>query len=811
MHTQNRLDLQLLAIILALTGAFLTLNLASGASRTGLGPGSGGPQEVQTATAPPPSPSPTPTITPSPTPQLTVRRYFPLMFSDRPPDVELLDAWTSNPAGGVQQAFLPGDGMQFHSRGRVNIDSNLEAHLSWTESGPCGAGLIFSDTVSLGPLWENILTETAPECVGIYSSTIRLEYESLVYDQNIKYVVNDQDSAIQLSVGHGFDRCSLPDIDTMQTWLEDSPYSVFNLYLGGISFGCKNDLVDAVWVYQTSLQGWAYTLTWVGPQAPCTNFTHRMSSDPEVAYTQGRAEAGDANAAAISLGFQADKVIYYDLEGYPNATQRCRNAVHEFMRGWVERLHELGTGAGGYGGGCSSYISEWAEIQPPPDDVWIAHWYKDQYDPDASVWNAPCVSDDFWADSQRTKQYAGGHRETWGSDGLTIDSNKFEGKTVVIPGGLSAEGNREKATLEISGPALQTAGLISPGQGWVVAEERLYWTEDGGTQWKEITPAQIAEANIAAAKYGGGRILGAAFSDEHRGWVVASAAPQPVENSNSLPGIIVMRTDDGGITWQSNQLSAFTPEEAQSVDAAFLEIVEADTAWLVLKLQSGSSFSQGRLFVTQDGGVGWEERSAPAGEPVKFVDADRGWMVSGPAGEALYQTLDGGWTWQKQQIALPNQDSVITSLPWFDSDRTGWLPALSGRGSGEKVVFFTSRNGGETWSLEREPTPEPGEFREALLEANPGMLEAAQGSHLSQLELPDGAYWIDFAGEQYGWAAVRSGDCQGEATPGPDSSRKHCVLRQMLLTTSDGGLTWNPVCSPEVQCFEGLTPTGAGE
>jgi len=740
MQPPNRLDLQLLAITLALTGAFLTLNLASGASRTGLGPGPGGPSGVETATIPIPSPTlsptitpspditPGPTVSPSPTPQFTVRRYFPLMLSDRPPDVELLDAWTSNATGGVQQAFLPGDPMQFHARGRVNIDSNLQAHLSWRESGPCGAGLIYSDTVTLGPVWENILSETAPECVGIYSSTVRLEYKSLVYDQNIKYVVNDQDSAIQLSVGQGFDRCTLPDIDTMRTWLEHSPYSVFNLYLGGISFGCKNDLVDAVWVYQTSLQGWAYTLTWVGPQAPCTTFTHRMSSDPEVAYTQGRAEAGDANRAAISLGFQADKVIYYDLEGYPNANQRCRNAVNEFMRGWVERLHELGTGAGGYGGGCSSYISEWAEIQPPPDDVWMAHWYKDRYDPDASVWDTPCVSDDLWADSQRTKQYAGGHRETWGGDGLTIDSNKFEGKTVVIPGGLLAEGNQEKATLEVSGPALLTAGLVSPGRGWVVAEERLYWTEDGGAQWREITPAQIAAAKYAAAKYAGGRILGAAFSDERRGWVIASAALQPAVNS--LPGIVVMRTDDGGITWQSSQLSALTPEEAQSVDTAFLENVEADTAWVVLRLQSGSSFSQGRLFATQDGGASWEERSAPAGEPVKFVDAAQGWMVGGPAGEALYQTLDGGWTWQQMVIALPNNSSVIAGLPWFDSLGKGWLPVLSGRGSGEKLVFYSSLNVGNTWSLERSIVIAPPGLRGALSGVSPSFLEAAPGSYV---------------------------------------------------------------------------------
>jgi hypothetical protein len=168
-------------------------------------------------------------------------------------------------------------------------------------------------------------------------------------------------------------------------------------------------------------------------------------------------------------------------------------------------------------------------------------------------------------------------------------------------------------------------------------------------------------------------------------------------------------------------------------------------------------------------------------------------MVSGPAGDALYRTLDGGRTWQQQEIALPDGDQVIFGLPWFDSDQTGWLPVLFVGEVGEKLVMFSSRDAGETWSLDRSSALKPDTYRDAFLGANAGILGAEMRSDLSRLGLPDGAYWVDFAGEQYGWTAVRSGDCQRQISPETNTSSKHCELRQMLLSTNDGGLTWNPV------------------
>jgi len=780
---------QILSITLALfiTAGILSLGTAaSRASQPGNFQGMAGVQATASQTETLPAPSSTPTITVTPTPHFTVFRYLPQVYSARPPDVELLDAWNSNPDGVVRQAFIPNAPLQYRTSGMVNLDESLEASLRWTESGPCSAGQIFSDTLDLASgEWEHHVGRFAPECTGIYSATAQLRYDSLDYRLTTKYAVNDPNSAIQFSVGHGFDRCSKPDLDDMQDWWDRSPYSVFNLYIGGISFFCKNDPVDAVWVHQAAQQGWTFILTWVGPQAPCTSFTHRMSSDPEEAYEEGREEAEAANSAAIGLGFFGDKFIYYDVEAYSSASTRCKLTVSEFMRGWVERLHELNTGAGGYGSPCGSHISDWAENVVPPDEVWLAHWYLNRYDEDASVWDTPCLSDDLWAQQQRTKQYTGGHRETWGSESMTIDSNKFEGKTVVLPVEGAAGVSKGNASLEVLGPALQDAGLAAPGQGWAVSGEHIYWTDDGGGRWRDITPSALAS----------GRILGVSFDRSGSGLAVGQAEGQS--------GPVVLRTTDGGLTWQSGNLPGITADDAHLVERAYIETLGDDDAWMVLKLVSGSSFSLGRLFATQDGGRTWQERSAPLGEAVQFVDDQRGWMAGGPAGDQLYRTLDGGLTWQPQEIDLP---AALVGLPVFDAGGVGWLAVVLEGDDGETLVYFQSRDGGDTWRKSSPAESEPDVAAAQLLEANPALSVAGLGVTALHISLPTGIYAVDYAGGDTIWALANQGECLPAETGGV----RRCQLRQMLLQSQDGGETWQTLCGPDLPCWGTFKPTDGG-
>ena len=226
--------------------------------------------------------------------------------------------------------------------------------------------------------------------------------------------------------GAGVDICDLPDPAELATWFTASPYRVVNLYIGGVLRGCANERLTAPVLAQLAAQGWTFIPTWVGPQAPCSAFRARFSSDPGTAFAQGSAEADAAAAAAQALGLaEADRsgaIVYYDLEGF-DADAACLDAAQAFVAGWTSRLHALGNQAGLYGSACNPRIERFAAGAPAPDAVWVAQWNREFYDPSIGVFGIACLPDSLWAQSQRIRQYAGGHDETWGGVTLNVDSN----------------------------------------------------------------------------------------------------------------------------------------------------------------------------------------------------------------------------------------------------------------------------------------------------------------------------------------------------------------------------------------------------
>lgn len=695
-----------LVLSLTLAGAYLLLTFGMGGSARGAPPEAVRQQvgsETPTLTLTPPiSPTQTATLTPTSTPTPKASIFLPLMRVFKTPEVELLNAWTSDLSGGKVQAFLPGAAMRYNTEGLNNLGQTAQVGLRWEQSGLCGATQIFSDTLSLpAGAWTFNQPFTAPACTGVFSSTVHLRYENLKLSQYSPFVVNLPGS-IQISVQQGFDRCNYPDLDEMQTWWDESPYLVYNLYLGGVSFACKDRPLNAVWVHQAAQQGWYFILTWVGPQAPCTSYKYRMSSNPDTAYQQGRDEALAAHNAAVDLGFFGQKVIYYDIEAYTGATSSCRRAVQAFMQGWTDKLHELGDKAGGYGGACSSYISDWAGNNPPPDDVWIAHWIRKYWDPEVTVWDAPCVSNDLWVNHQRLKQYTGGHKETWGGVQLTIDSNVLDGEVNALqPSGMQSSGLATEVLLVEQGSRLRDVGLVSPTQGWALVDERLLWTDDGGASWRDVTPAQLETAHL----------LDALFPDENQGWVAGLVGEE----------LVVVRTQDGGRSWRASRLPGERGEGEAIPLQAHLEAVDARTVFLALKLPSGSSFSRGQLYASADGGASWERRNLPLGEAVAFVDPLNGWTAGGARGDERYRTNDGGYTWQTLEAPLtPEQrsalgmDDITKQLPrgtiaHSAYSRFIWAVVQEGSCAGDKgtpggkVVCTTRRallasaDGGLTW------------------------------------------------------------------------------------------------------------------
>lgn len=256
--------------------------------------------------------------------------------------------------------------------------------------------------------------------------------------------VSSLDADTQAYVGQGFDICEIRPLSQMQTWWNNSPYNAVNLYIGGSARACSNSILSASYLSQLNAQGWRFIPTWVGPQASCTGYSSRMSSDPATAYNQGIAEANSALAVAENLGLteadQSGTIIYYDLEAYDTSNSICRAAANSFISGWTYQMQAKGSLAGVYGASCASAPSDWAGIANVPDALWVANWYANpgqvSYTRTATVWNAACLSNSLWANHQRLRQYAGDHNETWGGLTLNIDSNVLDGP-LTIPNGVA--------------------------------------------------------------------------------------------------------------------------------------------------------------------------------------------------------------------------------------------------------------------------------------------------------------------------------------------------------------------------------------
>jgi photosystem II stability/assembly factor-like uncharacterized protein len=488
--------------------------------------------------------------------------------------------------------------------------------------------------------------------------------------------------------GQGFDACHLPTVAEMQTWWDHSPYSIYALYIGGIHLPALCVSADSVWVKAVHQQGWSFIPTWVGPQAPCTTYKYRMNSDPAISYTEGRQEAQTASAAAASMGLTnygwGGTVIYYDMENFSGASPQCRQAAASFINGWDERLRELGNTAGGYGA-HNSYIEDWALIANIPAYIWVASWYANGYDPYASV-NGITWLDGLWTNHQRIRQYAGDHSENWGGVGFGIDSDVADGM-VAMPSTKSLA-----VPIVNSTPPLEDSGWLSAKQGWLVSGGRLYWTNNQGETWVDISPATTKLAY---------------FLPSGQAW------------SLSYPSDEVLRlfhSSDWGKTWKSLDLD----QSFYNGNPIQLQFNSASTGWMVVQKVTNQIFSAATLLKTTDGGLTWQPYDLPISGQISFTSPSDGWLLNSSSDQSFH-TKDGGLTWMpaEQSGYLLSRSSFPegTTLSGWQNSSTGWAASSDGQCSGDKLApdftcqvdrsLWQTVDGGQSWNVVPLPVDDP--------------------------------------------------------------------------------------------------------
>jgi photosystem II stability/assembly factor-like uncharacterized protein len=491
----------------------------------------------------------------------------------------------------------------------------------------------------------------------------------------------------------GFDACIVPTISQMQTWWSHSPYSFYGLYIGGIHLPSVCGGANAAWVSAVHQQGWSFIPTWVGLQAPCSGYLHKMSTDPTVSYQEGRQEAQSASAAAASLGLTnyglGGTIIYYDLEPYGVPTPECRQPVAAFMNGWVERLHELGNLAGGYGS-RNSYLSDWSTIPNVPEDVWPASWYANAYDPYASVFGISWL-EGLWTNHQRIRQYAGDINNNWGGVSLTIDIDVADGVVALPPSGLLEN------PVVTSAPTIEDAGWLSAQQGWLVSGNHLYWTTTQGKSWLDISPAPVQLANFLSV---GQELPGG------QAWALSTQDQGQVN---------LYHSSNWGETWERLDLTL----PSDDWWPLQLQFTSPTTGWVVMQKATSQAFDVGIMMKTSDGGLTWLISDLPTTGKITFTSPTEGWLLNAVTND-LFNSTDGGLTWQ---IAQPDDHPLSSKLPegatlsGWQSKGLGWAVTSVGSCSGEKstpnftcqvnTTLLQTKDGGETWDAVQLPFGSP--------------------------------------------------------------------------------------------------------
>jgi len=280
----------------------------------------------------------------------------------------------------------------------------------------------------------------------------------------------------------------------------------------------------------------------------------------------------------------------------------------------------------------------------------------------------------------------------------------------------------------------------------------------------------------SAVTVGVGDIVALSFIDDRRGW--AAGSPDGV-----APGDGLWRTVDSGASWELVSDSTF-------IDLCF---VDDRHGWAIGRGPGAGS----ALYASSDGGASWtkpELSDAPHNlYQVRFLDARRGFIAAGQYGKDhggwLLATKDGGETWQPRKVT----DTPISALYFLDG-REGWA-------AGDQDVLHTT-DGGRTWTRQFHRGNGALAARDAwFVDARHGWLASdLDGSiratsdggrtwRTSWRDTSTGIYAVRFQDADTGWAVgIRYPD--DDAAVGP--------AKGLILSTTDGGATWQEQLTPQV-------------
>jgi photosystem II stability/assembly factor-like uncharacterized protein len=344
------------------------------------------------------------------------------------------------------------------------------------------------------------------------------------------------------------------------------------------------------------------------------------------------------------------------------------------------------------------------------------------------------------------------------------------------------------------GGAVTRMKLTAPDVGWAERAGRLYWTNNGGVNWKDITPP------------GDGSLAGIFFLNPSKGWITINH----LQNAGVKQTFDVVSTKDGGATWSRTTIPLSQHDygidlpDLRGGEAGTIVFLDSLHGWMNISFEAQTSNTwSSAMLVTSDGGRTWTKASdAPImrNPEMLIMSPCCGWLYGNEFSSrwSLYVTRDDAHSWDQVYLEVPEStESSVVGLPIFQDGKNGFLQVNGVHRKDRKLLLnmalMKTSDGGRTWKLDRQVSNLNDVQRRqygspavvgsdwifaAAADHRPMLTKVGEGARVDAMAAPESRSeyksltQINWANPTRAWAVVGDG---------------------VLMSTADGGATWTDI------------------